>query len=235
MKTLVCIHCLILAMASLAAEEPSPRPNIRVQTQMIEMSLESFVELSNSPVAMSPHAIAQRFIHENKAKLIDSNLVICQHEQDARLQSFKELIYPSELTGSGISGSFTDEDHKKLEASMRTLNARFILPSFESREVGEFLEIEASIKDDRILLRFAGDSVTNPEYLCLLEQHDQHGWARVGFPIFETRRAYSTLHLANNRFTWINHFTSLDSSGKPDPNNKLLLFVKAELIHPSAP
>ena len=213
-----------------ASENPS---HIRVQTLLVEMPHTTYTTLLTQPLAPPVHQSTQALIREKKARIINSEIVIASSGQKATIESIHEFISPTEVQGSGISGSFTQQD-TRLQNHVAA-GFRYHSPAFETRNVGSTLEIEPTIAGNYIDLRFVPEWISMPRITTFMTFKDRWGNADIKMPEFFTIRATTAVTLANNQYLHVSTHTPLDAQGKSDPSRKLLLFVKATIIHPALP
>jgi len=232
MKTLIFGVLLGIWYSPVLTAHQDPPQQIRIQTQWVEMDHSSLSQvlsvqnLSNKAL----YTTTKKLISEKKAKVIHSTILLARSGEKAAAESIREFIYPAELEGSGVSGSFTERDKR----IMRTTRPR--PPSFETRNVGCTLEVEPSWPTENgfIDLRFEPEWLQMPNMYRWVKYTDAWGNADVKFPIFYNMKASTTVTVTNGKYQFINTFSPMDAKGKPDLSRKVLLFVKATVMTPEA-
>lgn len=221
----------LLLVQSLAAHQ-DPKSQIRIQTQWIEVDLTALKAIENgrTPTGSKFHAAIQKLVTEKKAKLVHSTLLLARSGEKASAESIREVIYPTEIYGSGLSGSFTQQDNDLLKRMQGI--GRPHPPAFETRNVGTTLEVEPIHGRDKnyIELRLNPEWVQMPEVYSWVRFRDEQGRSDVKRPVFHTLRSDTVFTVKNNTYQLVNSFAVMDEKGTIDPSRQLLLFVKATIM-----
>ena len=171
-----------------------------------------------------------------KAKLIHESVVVARSGEKATTESVCEMIYPTEYEppGPGYVPPKTGDINQHFPYVPSIRPAGSTSTAFETRNVGETLEIEPEILENGkiIDLRLAPERVMFNRYVTYLTHKDQWGTADIFFPEFHTQRVNTAITLLNKETRFIATYTPLGKNHKPDPSRKILVFVKATIIAP---
>ena len=204
---------------------------IRIQTRWIEMAHPSLYQMlsTHEPNSKILFAATQKLVSQEKAKVVHSTILLARSGEKSTVASIREIIHPAELEGSGISGSFTPEDHQRMQRMSGAIRPH--PPVFQTRNVGTSLEVEPSWSEDghTIDLRFAPEWLQMPDMVHWVTHTDAWGETDIKSPVFYSMEVATAVTLTNGQFELINTFSPMDAKGKPDPSRKILLFVKATI------
>jgi len=211
-----CVLSWLLLQQIMASEEPEP--NVRVQTQWIEIS-NTLLNNQNATGKNVYRAIHQ-LVSEKKAKLVHSTLVLSKQGQKGIASSVREIIYP------------TDYEQQGVQISRAPLGRPNPPVAFEIRNVGVTLETETQLGSDPnfIDLRISPRWITMPKIHSWLRYRDERGQSDIKRPFFHVLKPSIALTLMNNQYQLLSSFAVMDARGKIDASRKLLLFVKATTI-----
>ncbi len=223
---------LTLTLTTLIQADLNEPVNIRVQTQMVEMSHATYSKLLNQPLVSSTYQATQNLISANQAKLINSEIVICRSGTKGSIESVREFISPCEAVYSGLDYRPSVNPTPEMEWTPQIRPWLSTPTAFEVRNVGSTLEIEPTVDGNLIGLRFAPEWIFLPSFTTWQTHKDRWGWAHIQSPTFYTMRTINAVTLVNNRYQCITSFTPFDKLGKSDYSRKLILFVKATIIRP---
>lgn len=243
------IHTLFFALApllTLAEVDPfsggddkahAPR-HARVQVRLIEISHTDLVDAMDAIDSSdgSLYSEVQKLKKKGKAKLVHLAIVTARSGEKSSVESLREMIFPTEYEHP----SFPDSPKMVEQQGKQRWKHHPIRPygappvAFETRNVGDTLEIEPSISSDGkiIDLRLSYDRVSHLRDIVWLTHKDRWGEANLFFPEFGTWRPMVALSLLNNQMQFVTSFT-LQNQGRLQPNNRrVLLFAKVRVIQP---
>lgn len=223
MRTLLIFFCLV--GYTLGAGSPI---HIRVQTTMVEMPLRTYTELFNSQKSQTIYQATQQLIKDEKATLISSDILIARSGEKATSESVREFIFPTEYEPPGFTPPpppATPQIRPPFSCST----------TFETRNVGATLEIEPTANGQLIDLRLAPDWVFLSGFTVWQTHRDIWGLADAKLPEFYSYRTNTAITLVDNRYQHLCAFTPMNPQGKADYTRKVLLFVKATIIHVPSP
>ena len=237
------------ATLSLTAQEPSFDPlgneaesnlprQILTQVEFIEMSLEQMTSLLADPAATKTDTVLRSKVAElikaEKAKIIETQMVIARSGEKATSESIREYIYPTEYEPSESpttvkieNGSGPGPAHLKKDlATPPTPTA------FETRNLGSMLEIEPTLGENNLYidLRFSPEIVYHVKNNKWATWKDKHGEADIMMPTFYTLRVTTALTLANKKPALVAALSPKDDQGVTDFSRKILIFAKCCVI-----
>lgn len=243
MKYLPALAALVLLVSPASAqsgllrdaEEPAEPPRfVRIQLRLFEVSLADLAHINAAPTPALPdmYASVQRMCAGGRARLIHLAALAVGHGHKATTESVREMTYPTEYEPPGLP--LSPEMQKKLEERM--MKSALVRPhgacpvAFETRNAGDTLEIEPTIRDDgkHIDLRLAYERVSHLRDITWLTYRDRWGTTNNFFPEFGTIRPTVAVTLAHNRMQFI--ATLSPPGGNSD--RRILLFAKARVMTP---
>lgn len=251
MKRLIACNILLLAsFATMAEVDPSSgvsgdasKPaaavvmrHVRVQVSFYALGSGKLSAVMNPPAGTTTSAYdrIQSLVAAEDAKLVNMTLLSCQSGERATCESFREIIYPTEIdpddhlpptVGGGLGSP--------LPLPLRPYTAT--PTAFETRNVGETLQIEPSFtgpSGQPINLRVVHEMITHARNTVWMKYRDQWGTANTSFPEFDTQRTVSNLTLSNHQTQFLNSYTPNRPDGKPDRSRKIIVFVKLSEVRP---
>lgn len=213
--------------------------HVRVQTEVVEMSLETYTALMGGEPGESIHLRAQTLLKNKQAKLVNSQMLISRSGEKSALECVREMITPTDYDyGDGLDFYSPMADGKTQEdlAWPQLIRPYLSCPvAFEVRNVGATLEVEPTYHGKMIDLRFSHDWVFFPSLVTWQTHRDHWGVADVKMPTYTSQRCHLALTLLDNQYQCVTVYTPTHANGEADPSRKQLLFVKASLIHLDAP
>jgi hypothetical protein len=201
---------------------------------MIEMPLAEYLAISNGKRATEPGALyraARELVAEGKANIVGASILTTKENQRSTLESIREMISPCEPeppTPPNSIGAIV----KKYDPGFPYLRPSASFTAFETRNLGETLEIEAEFAEEHpgfLNLCLA------PEYVFLVGMTtwqpwtDRYGRGDARRPLYYTQRTNTSLDLAIGTFQYICTFVPMKPDGSPEASRKWLFFVKADV------
>jgi hypothetical protein len=227
------------ALDALGIKIPTPPARIRVQTQIIEMPLAAYMKITrieNSDQPGTLHQAARKLVGEGKAKITTASVITAKAGETARLESVREIISPCEAEPPE-GGNFSSSANPP-PATSPWPKIPYLRPpassgpgGFETRNVGEFLEIEADFENAPpgfVHLRIAPEYVTLVGMTTWQTWKDRWGRGDARRPLYYTQRTNTAFVLPVGVFQLACIFVPLDPNDNPDPSRKSLLFVKVD-------
>ncbi|NWK55796.1 hypothetical protein HW115_09255 [Verrucomicrobiaceae bacterium N1E253] len=230
MKALFLSPLLFVAFLSGGAkasekDRSGPR-HVRIQTMLIEIPLTIHTELFDSPLALPTFDAAWQLVEQKKAKLINSDVLICRSGEKATHESYTEWIYPTEYAPPCLPCAPGGSKHFKQKTNW--IRPDLTTPTaFETRNVGNTLEMEPTIGEGIIDIRLAAEYINLSAWHQWFNWKDQWGEAGIRFPDFYTRRVNLATSVVRDRYGYLTSFTPYDATGRRDPSRKQLFFIKA--------
>lgn len=212
---------------------------IQCQFECVELSHEEatkllFLRNQSLADATKLRKELQEMVAQNKAKVVDTMMVICQTAQKATTESIMEYTYPTEYSQPSLPGSFgskrelTPDDIKNLDWLRKPTTPT----SFEPRNVGGMLEVEATLDDNykMIHLRFAWEVVDHQGEKTWMEYKDSMANTyKIEMPIFYTKRVSSNITCTPSTYNLVAMIDPQSEKGVRDTSRKWLIFSKCEI------
>lgn len=219
-------YFFLLTLASCGvcmAHQDAPR-HIRMYFQWIEMSHPLLTEMMSGEKKSGTalHAAAFAYVKEGKAKIVNTDIVVCKSGQRSNIESIREEIFPTEYSPPGSVG----EPYPPVVPDIRSIT------SFETRNTGVMIEVEPTLgNDDSIIdLRLNAEIVAPGRLVTWMEHKDQWGDASVRMPFYETWRVQTSLSIANGKFELAHVISPKPTQPTPFVQTKILLFVRADVV-----
>lgn len=220
-----------------AAEEPLDiTRNIRVQFEYIEMPLTTMTELMDDATSTATGtALRNRvaeLIQQDKAKIIETQILTVPDGQKAISESIREFIYPTEYEPPEIPTTVRVNKGGEDQTAIKGVATGPTPTAFETRNLGETLEVEASIDPDApfIELRYAPEIATYLGNTTYVEWRDERSKADIVMPIIYTLRITGAITVANAKPALLATLSPKDDKGITDASRKILVFGKATIL-----
>lgn len=226
-------------VAGLCGVTPVRADLIRVHLGFIEVPHALLAEVMASEEAGSEpamHARMRQLVKEERAKIVETCILVTRSGHWASSESIREYIYPTEDYPDKFSRGpvLTPEQEEAQLEALRRRWERMVRPhtptSFETRNLGVTLEIEATHHGQLIDLRIAPEIGNHLGLHTWLEHKDQWGDASIRTPVFETLRTSTGVTLEDGKFGMLGVLTPMKPEGGLMTERKLMLFVKADII-----
>lgn len=207
---------------------------IRVYTQFVQIPHERMTEVMGSEAAKTQRGLysaVRALVKEKKASILESCIGVTRPGGKMTVESLMEYIYPSEYNPPGF-GIVVMPLVRRVGPPLRPETPS----AFETRSVGVTLEIEPNLgANEKIIdLRFAPELVHLLRIDTFREHRDRWGRADLRRPVFEAIRTSTGVTLAAGEFTFVGSLTPALKTGGADPENRLMLFVRADLVRVGA-
>ena len=221
---------------------------LRIQVEWFELSHEDMTELMEPEDFSKPQLLnssnngplrerMKKMMADDKAKLLETAIVIARSGQRAKAESIYEYIYPTEYDPPELPTRVGDLGKKGKEAGdfpMSPPNA----VAFETRNVGTTLEVDPVLgADDRTVDLNLAPELVYPVGELIYGEYDS-GKAKVvmKMPIFYSVRITTQVTLRVGEYLMIGSATPFETeSGLPDKERKILVFVKTDVLYTGLP
>lgn len=212
---------------------------VRVQVEFIDVSHEQLTELmfGEKPPANDVELRKQagQLVKDGKATILETLLCTARSGQKATSESVEEFIYPTEYEPAMMPEKPNLQDKEeadKANAARRDFATGPTPTAFDTRNVGSTLEIEPTLGEDNkiIDLRFVPEIVYHVGNQIWAEWKGEHGNSPIQMPTFYTLRLNTSVTLADGKPMFVAALTPKKQDGTPDPNRKLMVFVRADVI-----
>jgi Flp pilus assembly secretin CpaC len=225
------LAALFAVTAVVSAE--TPRANVRVLLQLIELPHPALIELMAGPDTSGKtlHASAMALVKAGQAKVLESAVITTRDGQKASVESFRAVIYATEYEAPALPCDF----HHNVAPADYFANRS---PSaWDTRMVGVTVEVTPSIAEDRRSIGL----VLDPE---ISEQAGErmwnswlgpHGHYDIRMPDFRALRAKLDVTLVPGVFEMATVLSPAPTAPAPAVLRKVLVFVRADLLPHPAP
>lgn len=206
---------------------------IRIQIEYYELSLVTLSNLmEDAKTSSSDQALRTRIkdlVKKDAAKLINMHVQTINDGEKAMSESIREFIYPTEYEPPELPNTI----HAPAGGQVKGAATGPTPTAFETRNLGENYELEASINENQmgtINLRFAPEHTKQLGFVTYVEWKDSRSKADIVMPDIYTLRITGALQVNNGKPALIGTLSAMDEKGKPDPQRKLIVFIKASII-----
>ncbi|MGJ8644181.1 MAG: hypothetical protein ACSHX9_12300 [Luteolibacter sp.] len=206
---------------------------IRVQTEFIEMAHKDLTRVmmedkSKTSDATGLRMKVQDMVDEDKAKVIDTQLVISRSGEKSTAESRSEFIYPTEYEPP----SFDDEFSEEMKENIFPVN-----PSnptaFETRNLGSLLECEAVLGEDNQIvdLRVFPSIVWHTGNTVWNESKDELGnVSKVSMPEIYALEVKTGISIIAGQYCLLGIVSPKGAEGQMDADRKVMVFVKCQVL-----
>ncbi len=214
----------LAATAVCAAQDHTPH-HIRICFQWIEMDHPQLTKLMSGDKKSGSdlHVAVLSYVKEGKAKIVDTEILMCRSGQRSKLESFREEIYPTVYNPPG-------SEHDSLPQFKPDIRSGWY--SFETRNNGVSIELEPILNRNNTLVDLVITTEIYPSarLFTWMEHKDQWGDASWRLPFYEKLSVNCSLILANGKFELANVFSPKSTPPVPGVMKKILLFVCADVV-----
>jgi len=179
----------------------------------------------------------QELLEKNEAKLLDTQLVVAKSGQKATAESIAEFIYPTEYEAAGPPApprQASDQKPAPPKEQERPFDPVKLIPTaFDTRNVGSTLEVEPSLADDgkTVDLRLVPELIWCSGNTVWQETKDALGnVTKVEMPDFYSLRPNTQITCIGGQYTLLSLLSPRNSKGEMDPERKVMVFVKCDVL-----
>lgn len=216
--------------------EQAPRM-VSVQLDYIEVSHEQLLDLLFTGAPPSADATPLRkklqgMIQTGQAKLLETTQVSTRSGIKAGADSQREWIYPTEfepwavprdIDPPGTPQRLTQDELRGLEVMVMPMTPT----SFETRNLGSFLEAEPSVTDENVQLRLSSSLVWPTGRTLVAQRKDSGGnEGKAELPEIYSMSLDSSLSCPPGRHVLAAVLSPMDAHGATDPSRKVMVFAK---------
>jgi hypothetical protein len=209
---------------------------IRVQVEHVEMAHTDLTRLLMEEKPKSADATAlrmkvQAMVEKDAAKVIDTQMVTGRSGNVYRVNSREEFIYPTEFTPASMDEK-TKKQMEELLASPFPVNPAFPT-AFETRNLGSSLEVEPTLSaDDKTTdLRIVSELIWHTGNTVWHEGKDASGNTfKMSMPDFYVMELTTAFNCIASQYTLAGVLSPKNAGGKLDPESKVLVFVKCDVL-----
>ena len=237
------ISGVVLLVSNLFAQEIDPfdpdvgRPvMVRVQIEYVQVSQARYLELMSmqrkSADATPMRKRLQEMVARDEAKVLETGMVVVRGGEKATVESVGEHIYPTEYEPPSLPQP-VGADLPAANSIPSVFKMPTISTSFETRNVGNTIEVAPSIEASNRLvdLYIAPELVSYVGDTVHLEEWDLDGQVhRNRHPLFVKQGVSTGVTCIDGQYTLMNVTTALGADGKLDPEQKLMVFVKCDVL-----
>jgi hypothetical protein len=206
---------------------------LRVQVEFIEMAHKDLTRLMMEDKSETADATAlrmklQEMVDSEKAKILDTQVMVARSGQKGTVEAIHEFMYPTEYEPPTLPKA-PDGEKQVPDFPVTPSNPT----AFETKNVGSTLEIEPTLgSDDKLIdLRFlpeltwhAGDNVWS-------EIKDPLGnVTKVSMPDFYKVSINTSITCIDGQYMMVGVVSPKDQAGETDPEQKVMIFVKCKVL-----
>ena len=222
-----------------AFDEEIPRL-IQCQLECVELSHEDMTKLlflRNQSLANATNLRKelQDMVAQNKAKVVDTMIVVAKSGQKATSESIMEYTYATEYEPSEVPNSIGVPEKEITPLDIKVFDWMRTPPtptSFEPRNCGGNLEVEPSLSPDNKLidLRFNWEIVDHEGEKAWLEYKDSSdNTYKIEMPKFYVKRVSTSITCVPASYTLVATVDPQNEKGVRDTSRKWLIFAKCEV------
>ncbi len=236
-------HVAVLALLALglpctAREDAEPAPKmVSVQLDYIEVSHEQLLDLlfTGAPPAADATPLRKKLqgmIQAGQAKLLETTQVSTRSGVKAGADAQREWIYPTEFESWAVPRDIDPPGTpQRLTADeLRGLEVMVIPPtptSFETRNLGSFMEVEPNVTDENVQLRLSSSLVWPTGRTLVAERKDSGGNDdKAELPEIYSMSLDTSLSCPPGRHVLAAVLSPMDAHGATDPSRKVMVFAK---------
>jgi len=206
---------------------------MRVQVEFIEMAHKDLTRLMMEDKSETADATAlrmkvQAMVDGEKAKILDTQMLIARSGQKSTAESVHEFIYPTEYEPPTMSKAPNGE---------KSVSDFPVTPgnptAFETRNVGSTLEIEPTLgEDDKMIdLRFLPEIIWHTGDRVWQERKDELGnVTKVSMPDFYKISVNTSVTCIAGQYVMVGVVSPKDQEGEVDTDRKVMVFVKCNVL-----
>jgi hypothetical protein len=217
---------------SVDSDQEAPQV-IHVQVEWIELPHETLTDLLlyhplKTAAATELRMELQKLVKAGTAKVLETQMVVARSGERGMAESIAEFIYPTEYNETTMA-KYEKEGGKLVEVS-REVKGRITPTSFETRNIGSTLEIEATLVDSNrnIELRLSPDLTWQTGRTVWQEFKDENGsLIKVEMPEIYSMHTTTVLTLRDGVHGVAAILSPKDQNGRIDLTRKVLIIVKA--------
>jgi len=230
-----CIRAADFDPTGESTEAAMPR-QIRVRLEYIELPLAEMAPLMTDPAAAKSDAVLReklgKLVEAGRANIVAIQSVVARTGMKATSESIREFIYPTEYSAPRSSRKADAKNGSADGTPEPKPNAGPLPASFEARNLGSTLEIEATLADNNkiIDIRLAPEIVYFTGNTKWTTWKDEHGEADVAMPVFYTLRIHTALTVIDGRPCFVAALSPKDDQGRMDPSRKIMVFVTCNVV-----
>lgn len=233
MKAFLSVLLFILSVMKCGAHEIK---QYRLSFVSIEVDHQLLTDMlageAKSGQALFEHCMALR--NDDKAKLVESSVIVCRSGYKATVESVFEMIFPTEYEPPELTTTIplTNEQRAQLPPKpLKYLSMRQFW-AFEPRNTGTSFEVEVTVGTGGIVeIRFAPEIVRFTRMESFVEYVDEWGDASQRAPIFEVMRVTSSMRLKPGQFELATVWTADVKKQSPVVARKVLVFIRVDDLH----
>ncbi len=209
---------------------------IRVQVEFIEVAHKDLTRLMMGENSGAADATAMRIklqtmVDEEKAKILDTQIMTARSGQKSTSESFQEFIYPTEY--EPMTCLPREKAQVPKDISMGSMGNPATPTAFETKNVGSMLEIEPILgENDKLIdLRFLPELIWYTGDKVWQERKDELGnITKVTQPNFYKLGINTSITCIDGQYNMVGVVSPKNEAGETDLERKAMIFVKCNVL-----
>lgn len=218
------------------AAEASGSALIRTQVEYIEVTQKDMVELLYGPRDAGDDSKLrdklQEMMKKGKARMVETQMVVCRSGEKSATQSIQEYIYATEYEPSDVPNE-VNRAGKNTGQLVRALSTAPTPTAFKTRNLGSTFEVVPTARNDGKTI----DVELAPEIVYHVRNDKLGEWSEgegkrvdLQMPVIYTVRMNTGITLPTGKYVLAAALSPKDDEGFPDFEKKILIFVKADVL-----
>jgi Flp pilus assembly secretin CpaC len=235
-----------------ASDTANMEKQLRIQVEWIELTHEDFTALMENADSLDAKALKssndgplrsklKKMIEEEDAEIIDTAVVMARSGQRAKVESIREMIYPTEYIPARSVEQDEAEPESDEEEDDETNGHGAVLPTpskFETRNVGTTLEVDPVLgADERTIdLSLSPEIVYHAGYEDYGVYVEEESEVVAKMPIFYTMKVTTQVTVIDGEYCFVGVQSPLDmEDDRSAREQKVMVFIKADVVYVGLP
>ncbi len=226
------IIALALVLCGIASGHQEQPKQFRVSLQFFEVSQPTLTEMLgiHQKSGLNFHDETLALAKVDKARLLETCMVVCRSGEKTSLESIREEIYPTEYDPPRLPCDLSSRRRRSYEPPA---NPAFRSPTaFDTRNTGVTFEVSAKTAGEMIDLHLTPQIVSRLRLETWMEHTDQWGDGSMRMPIFESLRCMTSISVTAGKFELVSALTPRANTQIPAVTRKILVFARADVLLP---
>ncbi|GAA5496952.1 hypothetical protein Rhal01_03140 [Rubritalea halochordaticola] len=208
---------------------------LRVQMEFIEVSQATMLDLMyGEGEAISDSDLRgkmQALLKEEKASMLDSQVIVCRNGEKCTSESISEFQYPTKYEAVELP-NHVEANIEEVKEVLENLVVAPTPSSFETRNLGTTIELECNVDKEgkEVAMRLAPEIVWHVGDVIWAEWSDKKTKLDIKMPKMYTLRVNTGITVPMGKYGLVSVMNPKDENGFPDNQRKVLCFVKVNEV-----